>query len=202
VATYLTHAGKKHKIDIPSVTLRTHKMMLDWSSKLDAHVKQGNQGVQLAAVRKMLDTFPEALDFIDAVGNVNSDKLQARMDYVRADEERKAAAAAEAGNDYTIMSDDDIRDEAYRWVTERWQQWIKDNPAAALMLMFQATDYPTDYDSLLLGIECIKATVLCDVATKALIDGDLESDFWQDVDAAEVADYCTRFLTAYKARRV
>ena len=34
----------------------------------------------------------------------------------------------------------------------------------------------------------------------ALIDGDLESDFWQDVDAAEVADYCTRFLTAYKAR--
>lgn len=199
MASYITYAGRKHRIDIPAVTLRTHKQMLEWSAKLDEHVRKGSQEVQLGAVRKMLDTFPEALEYIDAVGNVSSDKLQARINTIRADEQRKADEATAAGVEYTMLSEDDIRAEAYRWVTDKWQQWIKDNPAAALMLMFQGTEFPTDIGSLLVGIECIKATAIADVETRALIDGDIDSDFWQDVDATEVADYCTRFLKAYKA---
>lgn len=199
MATYLTHRGKKHKLELPTITLRTHKLMLDWSAKLDAQAKADSRGVQLGAIRKMLDSFPEALDYIDVVGNVNSEKLNARITFITEDEERKAREAAETGGQYDVMPPEAIRDEAYKWVMDKWQQWVKDNPDAALMLMFQATEYPTDIDSLLLGIDCIKSTaVTTDGELVQLIQGDIETDFWQDIDASEVAAYCTAFLKAFK----
>jgi hypothetical protein len=199
MATYLTYRGKKHKVELPTITLRTHKLMLDWSAKLDAQAKADSRGVQLGAIRKMLDSFPEALDYIDVVGNVNSEKLNARITFITEDEQRKAHEAHEAGAEYEPLQPEAIREEAYKWVMDKWQQWVKDNPDAALMLMFQATEYPTDIDSLLLGIDCIKATAITtDGELAQLIQGDIETDFWQDIDATEVAAYCTAFLKAFK----
>lgn len=199
MATYLTYRGKKHRVELPTITLRTHKLMLDWSAKLDAQAKADSRGVQLGAIRKMLDSFPEALDYIDVVGNVNSEKLNARITFITEDEQRKAREAHEAGAEYEPLQPEAIREEAYKWVMDKWQQWVKDNPDAALMLMFQATEYPTDIDSLLLGIDCIKATAITtDGELAQLIQGDIETDFWQDIDATEVAAYCTAFLKAFK----
>lgn len=199
MATYLTYRGKKHRVELPTITLRTHKLMLDWSAKLDAQAKADSRGVQLGAIRKMLDSFPEALDYIDVVGNVNSEKLNARITFITEDEQRKAREAHEAGAEYEPLQPEAIREEAYKWVMDKWQQWVKDNPDAALMLMFQATEYPTDIDSLLLGIDCIKATAITtDGEFLQLIQGDIETDFWQDIDATEVAAYCTAFLKAFK----
>lgn len=200
MALYLTFQGKKHIITVPAVTLRNHTTMLEWSRKLDAKAKADRTDVQLGAIKQVLDTFPDALDFIDALGNVNAAKLTARMDTIRADEQRKAADAAEAGNTYEPMSEDAIREEAYKWVMDAWQSWIRDNPQAAMMLMFQATEYPTDIEALLLGIDCIKATAGATGETATLIASETTSDFWQDISAEEVAAYCTQFLKAYKAK--
>ena len=201
MATYLSYRGKKHRVELPTITLRTHKLMLDWSAKLDAQAKADSRGVQLGAIRKMLDSFPEALDYIDVVGNVNSEKLNARITFITEDEQRKAREAHEAGAEYEPLQPEAIREEAYKWVMDKWQQWVKDNPDAALMLMFQATEYPTDIDSLLVGIDCIKGTAITtDGELAQLIQGDIETDFWQDIDASEVAAYCTSFLKAFQKR--
>jgi hypothetical protein len=201
----MTHKGKRHAVHIPAVTLRNHKAMIDWSAKIDARAKEQTQGVQLGAVRKLLETFPDALEYIDALGNVNADTIRNRIEYIRADEERKANEGAERGATYDIKTDEEVQREAMQYVTGKWTAWIKDNPDAAAILMFQATEYPTDIDSLLLGIDCIKAVVCrtkTNAETLALIDGDIDTDFWQDVDAAEVADFCTGFRDAYKAHGV
>lgn len=195
----VTYQGRALQVHLPKMSLRNHKNLMEWAGKIDDQCRETAVDVQLASIRRMIATFPEAADYIDTRGNISAEAVRIRMAHIQAHEEEKKRES----EDYELLPTAAIREEATAWVSDKWKKWISENPDAAYILMFQTTDYPTDISALLLGVECMRATccrVQTDAETLALIDGDLETDFWLDIDALEVADYCTQFRAAYKTR--
>ena len=74
-------------------------------------------------------------------------------------------------------------------------------PELARIITFTSGAYPTTIDALIAGVDIVREIVdrtKTPPETLALIDQPITHEFWQDVDAAEVASLIDSFCSQYQ----
>jgi hypothetical protein len=168
------------EIEPIEVTLRTSERLTVWKNKLIEQAK--SKTVQSFEVTlKLLEAFPDLAEIMNVSREIREDYIDAR-----AKQFDKAPNARELAIE-----------EAKRKII----QIATDSPKVARELFSPDIIYSTDKESHKLGIECIRDTFNPDGLDKKeikLLQGDIESDFWQNSTAAGVAVYCQNFCEQIK----
>jgi hypothetical protein len=192
-----TYKGQKYAAYPMAVKLRnvdTAKAILE---RIKEIVDTQSVGLQLSAWHNVLQKFPELSMYVGTNGNTNPVTVLARVE-----QEEKAYKEAVKENPEAEPFDRNAAIErAKQWCTERMQSVILSTPELAKILTFTTGAYPTTIEALTSGIDIVKQIVDRDktpAETLALIDTGIDSDFWQDADAGEVAAFIDSFRSTYK----
>ncbi len=154
-------------------------------------------GLQLSVWRTALQKFPELSMYVNTNGSYNMHTVTER---VRQNEEAYKRDHAEVA-DAPAFDRDAALEEAKQWCANRVQTMLVTTPELAKMVTFTSGAYPTTVDALLEGVSIVREIVdrtKTPPETIALIDEPVSHDFWQDVDAAEVAAFIDSFCGQYQ----
>lgn len=198
---YLTHNGVKHNVFHWPVKMRYVTKAREVMERINAITKDAAGGVQMAAWQSALQRWPELSMYIDTRGAYNAKTV---LDRVNANE--KAYKEAHATVDDAPPFDREAAvEEAKAWCQQRVTDMLMETPELTRIITFTTGAYPTTIEALTEGITIIKETVdreRTHADMLALIDSSIDHDFWQDVDAQEVAHYVDSFRLAFQQRAV
>ncbi len=196
------------EIDHLPVTLRNQQICKDWYQRISNHIQQRSVEYMLRTIARLRHGSEELAELIDEVGMVNNVTLQARIvalieahkaqhDYEN--EQRKAAKQAEL--EYEPMTAEAAKAIAEQELKDSLVVLLKDSPEIGRQMYFNLDAFPQTMESMLMGIDCIRATVdyskLSENESHAIKSAN-DSEFWQDVTASEVAQYVNRFRSSHK----
>jgi hypothetical protein len=154
-------------------------------------------GLQMSAWRTVLQKFPELSMYVSANGNYNMATVIERVTGQEAAYKKDHEGIADA----PVFDRDAAIEEAKTWCAQRVQQMLVSTPELARIVTFTAGAYPTTIDALVAGVDLVREIVDRDKTpsqTLDLIDQPIDHDFWQEVDAAEVASFIDSFCGSYK----
>ena len=154
-------------------------------------------GLQMSAWRTVLQKFPELSMYVSANGNYNMATVIERVTGQETAYKKDHDGIADA----PVFDRDAAIEEAKTWCAQRVQQMLVSTPELARIVTFTAGAYPTTIDALVAGVDLVREIVDRDKTpsqTIDLIDQPIDHDFWQEVDAAEVASFIDSFCGSYK----
>jgi len=183
------------------VTLKNHQAAKEWVDKV--RVIAASEGVhqQQSKILQAIKTWPELLEFIDNRGLPNPVAIERYEGMIRRQQVKYWDEHKTPKKERVMPSDEEIRALAEEQVNQQIRNCVLSNQEIAKLLYFMDDAYPETATALLTGIEVIKATAdraKMDDETKALIDSALDSDFWQERTASEVAEYVNLFRERFK----
>lgn len=201
---------KLNGIDIKHlpVTLRNERTCKEWYLRVREHIQKRSVEHTLKNIARLRHEYEDIAELIDEVGMINQRTVSRRIEHV------KEAHKAEHDYQNELRRDnkeveieyEPITDEAAKAIAEKELQdsltvLLTDNPEIGRQLYFNVDSFPKTMESLVLGIQVIRAT--CDRSLLqeneiALIDSNNDSEFWQDVSAAEVASYVDNFCSDHR----
>lgn len=159
--------------------------------------------VNIARLRTKHDVLHE---LIDELGMLNSKTLQRHMQMLKDNHYSAWKHDAQQFDDdekpeYQPMTDDAAKAIAEKEMQDNLKTYIKDNIEIGKQLYFDTEKFPTTIEALKIGIGIIKETVdksKLNIEQSAAIESELDSDYWQNVSAREVADYVDYFCKSFK----
>lgn len=181
----LTFASGARHIQHKPITLRNVATLKEYAEKCIARAKAGNESEMGRTFLEITKQYPELLQLIDMQGQWNVDSVNNRLAERRKQHER----ACEETGENVPFNEDEYRERITSEMQAELQSIIKETPLLAKLVQFTSPSFGEDMDSLLLGIETIKA-----VATPESLDG-LTDDDWLDVSASEVAAWVNNFCS-------
>ena len=192
-----TYKGNQYTAHHIAVKLRNVDAARAILERVNEVVKTCGEGLQVAAWRSALTSFPELSMYITPNGDYNVATIQQRVDqaeraYVKDHAEVENPPAFDRTAAY---------EEAKEWCQQRVQQLVMGTPELARLITFTSGAYPTTLEALTQGVQIIKDSVdreRTDAVVLELIDQPIEGEFWQDVDASEVAAYINSFRAQFK----
>ncbi len=179
-----------------AVKLRNVEKAKEIMQRINEVAERTNNGLQMSVWKTALQKFPELTMYVDLRGNYNNATI---IERVRQNEEaykRDHADDAEA----PAFDRDAAIDEARNWCAQRVQQMLVSTPELAKLVTFTSGAYPTTIEALTAGVDIVREIVDRDktpAETLALIDQPISHDFWQDIDAGEVASFIDTFRGQY-----
>lgn len=196
------------EIDHLPVTLRNQQICKDWYQRISNHIQQRSVEYMLRTIARLRHGSEELAELIDEVGMVNNVTLQARIvalieahkaQHEYENEQRKAAKQAEL--EYEPITAEAAKAIAEQELKDSLVVLLKDSPEIGRQMYFNLDAFPHTMESMLMGIDCIRATVdyskLSEDESDAIKSAN-DSEFWQDVTASEVAQYVDRFRSSHK----
>jgi len=144
-----------------------------------------------------LTKFPELSMYVSLNGQYNTTTI---MERVRQNEEAYKRDH-EGKEDVPAFDRDAAIEEAKAWCANRIQQLLMTTPELGKLIAFQSGAYPTSVEALVAGIDIVREIVdrtKTPPETLALIDQPIDGEFWQDVDAGEVASFIDSFRSQYQ----
>lgn len=179
----LRSGTKEIKITPLEPTLARYAEFKEFAEKLakvtDAY---GSFNRDIAAL-ELIKKYPEILgDLMDEQGGINQNTLSA-----------KASSYVVRG-----MSEEEAKAKAANDIMDRLKYAAKDNKEIFVTLFAPELSYPCTYESVLLGIDVIKAT--CDKTKFTANEKKLfeSEDFWNNAEWKGVAEYVNSFCRSYK----
>lgn len=192
-----TYKGQQYAAYPMPVKLRNVNEAKAIVEEVKTIVEEQAAGLQLSAWRTVLQRFPELTMYIDTTGSYNQKTIADRVRQNREAYQR----------DHTTVDDPPPFDEAAAvedakaWCAQRVQQMLLSTPDMMRLVTFSTGSYPTTLAALERGIALVKRIVdreRTPAQTLDLIDKEIGHEFWQDVDAAEVAAFVDSFCSQYK----
>lgn len=153
------------------VTLITIKRNKELAERLKAASKPDAQA-EYKRTFELLQRFPQLAEFMTASGDLNSDTIK-----------REAERLGGEG-------------EAREFIVSQLRSLAAMNPDVALALFFPPLSLRADEETLTVCIDVLKKTYSPDGLNKkeiALLESEITSDFWQNVESDGVIDYCQKF---------
>ena len=182
----ITFPSGAREVPHKDVTLRNAEILNGWADKIKTKIRQGNQAEMTRYFVKLTKDHPELAELLDMDGSWNPQEFERRMQGYRDFHNR----AIEETGEEVEFDEERYAAKVREDMKQAMQRLLKDTPVIAKMMHFVVPAYPADIHSLPMGIECIKAC-----AKAEALDG-ITDDDWQDVSAAEVADWVTNFCNA------
>jgi hypothetical protein len=102
---------------------------------------------------------------------------------------------------YQPMTDEAAKAIAEKDMQDNLKTYIKDNLDVGKQLYFDTEKFPTTIEALKVGIGIVRDTIDRNKLTdeqNMLIESELDSEYWQNVSAQEVADYVDYFCKSFK----
>lgn len=192
-----TYKGQVYAAYPFAVKLRNVDKAKELIQRINEIAKQTNNGLQMAVWKTALQKFPELTMYVTTNGNYNNTTI---IERVRQNEEAYKRDHADVA-DAPAFDTDAAIDEARNWCAQRVQQLLVSTPELAKLVTFNSGAYPTTIEALIAGVDIVREIVdrvKTPSETLALIDQPIESDFWQDIDAGEVAAFIDSFCGQYK----
>lgn len=146
--------------------------------------------------RSALTKFPELTMYVNLNGNYNVATI---MERARQNEEAYKRDHAGVENPPAFDKDAAI-EEAQQWCANRIQQIMLTTPELGRLVAFSTGAFPRTIEALTAGIEIVREIVdrvKTPAESLAMIDQPTEHEFWQDVDAGEVASFIDTFRSQY-----
>jgi hypothetical protein len=181
----ITFSTGQKNIRHKPVTLRNAAQLQAWADKISNHIKRHTEQDMAKTFVELTKEYPELLKLIDVTGSWNTKSIQGRLDARRKQHE---VACQETG-EQVPFSEEEYRSLIIEEMQKELQAFIRDTPMVAKMLHYTTAAFPSDLQSLQLGIDCIKS-----VAEDQDISNITEED-WLDVPAEEVAAWVTNFCS-------
>lgn len=153
------------------VTLITIKRNKAEAERLKA-VSKPNPQEEYKRTFELLARFPQLAEFMTASGELNAETVK-----------REAERLGTEG-------------EAREFIVSQLRSLAAMNPDVALALFFPPLSLQADEATLTVCIDVLKKTYSPDGLNKkeiALLESDISSDFWQNVESDGVIDYCQKF---------
>lgn len=204
-----------HAVHLQPITLRNEAATQELYTRVKLVMGSSNAETVMAVVREAIRQNPEVTEYLNEHGNISAVAIEQAAEVLRASHlgiyehekklhEEKPLPEGEEREPFKAfepLDETELYTQATKNVNDQFKLFLKQNQEVARTLYFNMTGYPCTLEALKLGIEVIKATVnrtqtKSDVV--ALIDSDITSDFWQDVDASEVAAYVDNFCRGRK----
>lgn len=182
------------------VTLRHNTLAREWLDRVNHVAASEAVASQQSKIIRAVNNWPEMLEYIDKNGQLNTVAIERHERAIRRQtlqywEEKQIPESDRE------LTDEEVRRQAEERVQMELQNLVLANPEIAKLLYFSQVEYPETMTALLAGIECIRATCdrtkLNEFAT-SLIDSPLDSEFWQNRNASEVAEYVNLFRERFK----
>lgn len=207
---YLGHVMKINGIEIDHlpVTLRNERLCKEWYVRVRDHIQKRSVEHTLKNIARLRNEYEDIAELIDEVGMINQRTVslriktlkeahQAEHDYQN--EQRRENKEQELN--YEPLSDEAAKAIAEKELQESLTVLLQDNPEIGRRLYFNVDSFPVTMESLILGIQVIRAT--CDRSKLSkeeieLIDSSNKSEFWLDVSASEVAAYVDNFCSEHR----
>lgn len=192
-----TFKGQQYAAYPMSVKLRNVNEAKAIVEEVKAIVEEQSNGLQLSAWRTVLQKFPELSMYISTTGSYNQVTINER---VRQNHEAWQKEF-EANPELPLFNMDAAVEDAKQWCSSRVQQMLVSTPDMMRIVTFTTGAYPSTITALEKGIGFVKRIVDREKTppeTLALIDAPVEHDFWQDIDAGEVASFIDSFCVQFK----
>ena len=183
------------------VTLKNHQTAKEWVDRVRAISASEAVTSQQLNIIRAVNNWPEMLEYVDRNGALNPIAVERYEGLIRRQQVERWDELETPEEERVMPSDEEIRALAEEQVQKRLQELVLSTPEIARTLYFSQAEYPETSTALLTGIEVIKATAdrtKMDEETKALIDSAIDSDFWQERTASEVAEYVNLFRERFK----
>lgn len=180
-----------------AVKLRNVDKAKEIMGRIKEITDKASSGLQLSVWKTALTKFPELTMYITTSGNYNPVTVTER---VRQNEEAYKRDH-EGVEDAPAFDRTAAIEEAQQWCSQRVQQMLISTPELAKLVTFTSGAYPTTIDALVAGVDIVREIVdrtKTPPETLALIDQPVEHEFWQDVDAGEVAAFIDSFCGQYQ----
>ena len=187
-----TYAAYPFAVRLKSVTKAKEIM-----ARIKEITEKEATGLQMSAWRTVLQKFPELSMYVSANGNYNMATVIERV----TGQETAYKKDHDGVEGAPVFDRDAAIEEAKTWCAQRVQQMLVSTPELARIVTFTAGAYPTTIDALVAGVDLVREIVDRDKTpsqTLDLIDQPIDHDFWQEVDAAEVASFIDSFCGQYK----
>lgn len=187
-----TYKGQTFAAYTIAVKLRNVDKAKEILQRINEIAERTNSGLQMSVWKTALQKFPELAMYVDLRGNYNSATVVER---VRQNELAYKRDHAEV-TDAPAFDRDAAIEEARNWCAQRVQQMLISTPELARLVTFTSGAYPTTIEALTAGVDIVREIVDRDKTpqeTLALIDEPISHDFWQDIDAGEVASFIDTF---------
>lgn len=192
-----TYKGQQYAAYAMPVKLRNVNEAKAIVEEVKTIVEEQAAGLQLSAWRTVLQRFPELTMYIDTTGSYNQKTVTDRVRQNREAYQRDHANVEEPPPFDELAAIEDAK----AWCAQRVQQMLLSTPDMMRLVTFSTGSYPTTLAALERGIALVKRIVDRDrtpAQTLDLIDKEIGHEFWQDVDAAEVAAFVDSFCAQYK----
>ena len=171
------------------------------AKEIMARVKEvtdkASNGLQLSVWKTALQKFPELSMYVAPNGNYNMVTI---LERVKQNEEayRRENSENDEGNKFDREA---AVEEARQWCAQRVQLLLISTPELAKLVTFSSGAYPTTIEALSAGVGLVREIVdrvKTPPETLGLIDQPIEHEFWQDIEAAEVASFIDSFCSQYQ----
>jgi hypothetical protein len=192
-----TYQGQTYAAYPFAVKLRNVDKAKELMQRIKEVVDKASSGLQLSVWKTALQKFPELSMYVAANGNYNMSTVLQR---VQQNEDAYKRDHAEV-TDAPAFDRDAAIEEARQWCAQRVQQMLVSTPELAKLVTFTSGAYPTTIEALVSGVDIVKQIVdrtKTPAETLALIDQPIEHEFWQDMDASEVASFIDSFCGQYQ----
>lgn len=191
-----TYKGQLYAAYPFAVKLRNVDKAKEVMQRINEVAERTNNGLQMSVWKTALQKFPELTMYVDLRGNYNNATVIERVTQNEA-----AYKKAQIDNpDAPPFDRDAAIEEARAWCTERVQTMLVSTPELAKLVTFSSGAYPTTIEALIAGVDIVREIVdreRTPSSTLELIDAPIEHDFWQDINAAEVASFIDSFRGQY-----
>lgn len=196
-----THNGQVYAAYPMTIKLRNVAVAEEVLGRIKETIDREKEGLQISMWRIALLRFPELAMYVTEDGDYNAETLISRVNQTEKAhyEHFKDAEHPEPFDRWAAM------EEARKWVQESVSKMMVLNEGLQKLMHYTTGAYPSTIGALVEGIGYVKEIVdrqKTPTETLALIDSPIESDFWQDVDVLEVADFIDRFRAEFKRRTV
>lgn len=192
-----TYKGQTFAAYTFAVKLRNVEKAKEIMQRIKDVTDKASTGLQLSVWKTALQKFPELTMYITTNGNYNfvtiTERVRQNEEAYKRDHEAVENAPA---FDHTAAVE-----EAQQWCSQRVQQMLISTPELAKLVTFTSGAYPTTIEALTAGVDIVREIVdrtKTPPETLALIDEPISHDFWQDVDASEVASFIDSFCGQYQ----
>lgn len=180
-----------------AVKLRNVDKAKELMARINEIANKAGQAQERNVWKTALTKFPELTMYVSLNGNYNAATV---MERVRQNEEAYKRDH-EGVEDAPAFDRDAAIEEAKGWCANRIQQMLMTTPELGKLIAFQSGAYPTTVEALTAGIDIVREIVdrtKTPPETLALIDQPVDHDFWQDIDAGEVASFIDSFRGQYQ----
>jgi hypothetical protein len=171
------------------------------AKEIMARVKEvtdrASNGLQLSVWKTALQKFPELSMYVAPNGNYNMVTI---LERVKQNEEAYRRDH-EGVEDAAQFDREAAVEDARNWCAQRVQLMLVSSPELAKLVTFSSGAYPTTIEALSAGVELVREIVdrvKTPPETLSLIDQPIEHDFWQDIEAGEVASFIDSFCSQYQ----